>query len=314
MAIGNVVTDISDGRIGDITFMSASPFEVHHILLKMDETPKHPVSGHLLLPSNTDEILACVVACHGSMGWRDHHLDHINCWLEAGIAVFRLDCFESRNVQSIVTDQMMVTHAMMLSDAFAALDLLKTHPRIDGEKIAVAGWSLGGTVALYSAWLPIVEALSPENNCFAAHLPIYPAAHMRPEVQRWSSAPMLVLHGDSDDYTPLKFVTDLAELTQPHGTKIDVHVYQNAHHSFDSLEPVIWHPEAIRLDHRTVTIDVKGNLWAEAEPGMILPLNEPAERLAAFHYAKNIGAHFGGQSEARTHSLKFGTDFLLKIL
>ena len=159
-----------------------------------------------------------------------------------------------------------------------------------------------------------MEALSPENNCFAAHLPIYPAAHMRPEVQRWSSAPMLVLHGDSDDYTPLKFVTDLAELTQPHGTKIDVHVYQNAHHSFDSLEPVIWHPEAIRLDHRTVTIDVKGNLWAEAEPGMILPLNEPAERLAAFHYAKNIGAHFGGQSEARTHSLKFGTDFLLKIL
>ncbi len=314
MAIGNVVTDISDGRIGDITFMSASPFEVHHILLKIDETPKHPVSGHLLLPSNTDEILACVVACHGSMGWRAHHLDHINCWLEAGIAVFRLDCFESRNVQSIVTDQMMVTHAMMLSDAFAALDLLKTHPRIDGEKIAVAGWSLGGTVALYSAWLPIVEALSPENNCFAAHLPIYPAAHMRPEIQRWSSAPMLVLHGDSDDYTPLKHVTDFTEIIQTQGAKIKVHVYRNAHHSFDSVEPVVWLQEAIRLDHRTVTIDAKGDLWSEAEPGLILPLNEPAERLAAFQYAQNFGAHFGGQSEARKHSLKFGTDFLLETL
>ena len=212
MAIDEVVTNLSDGRSGKITFMSASPFEVHHILLKMEEITKHPVSGQLLLPTNTDKILACVVACHGSMGWRAHHLDHINFWLEAGIAVFRLDCFESRNIQSIVTDQMMVTHAMMLSDAFAALDLLQTHPLIDGEKIAVAGWSLGGTVALYSAWLPIAEALSSGKNCFAAHLPIYPAAHMRPEVQRWSNSPILVLHGEVDDYTPLKFVTDIGPL------------------------------------------------------------------------------------------------------
>ena len=54
MAIENVVTELSDGRCGDITYMSASPFEIHHILLKMEETPKHPVSGHLFLPPNTE--------------------------------------------------------------------------------------------------------------------------------------------------------------------------------------------------------------------------------------------------------------------
>jgi len=308
-----ISTDLSDGRSGDITYVSASPFEVHHILLKMDETTKHPVSGHLYLPKTESETLACVIACHGSMSWRAHHLDHIDCWLNAGIAVFRLDCFDSRNIQSIVTDQMMVTHAMMLCDAFAALDLLQTHPRIDGDRIAIAGWSLGGTVALYSAWVPIIEALSSTGNRFAAHLPIYPAAHMRPEIQRWSSAPILVLHGDTDDYTPLNFVTELADIIRHHGATIDIQIYPDAHHSFDSIEPIVWHPEAIRLDHRTVTIDTEGNLWALAEPGMILPLNEPAERLAAFHYAKNIGAHFGGQEEARIHSLKFGTRFLLGV-
>jgi dienelactone hydrolase len=209
---------------------------------------------------------------------------------------------------------MMVTHGMMLADAFAALNLLQSHPQIDGERIAISGWSLGGTVALYAAWMPIIEALSPNGCKFAAHLPIYPAAHMRPEIQRWSDAPILALHGEIDDYTPLNFVTELATMIRPHGAIFDIHIYPNAHHSFDSVEPVIWHPTAIRLDHRTVTIDEKGDLWSEADPGVILPLNEPDERLAAFHYAKNIGAHFGGQEEARKHSFQFGTEFLIKHL
>ena len=310
----DVVTELTDGRFGKIAYMSSSPFEVHQILVKMDVTPKHPVFGHLLMPKNVEGVVPCVIACHGSMGWRTHHHEHIDCWLEAGIAVFRLHCFDARNIQSIVTDQMMVTHGMMLADAFAALNLLQSHPQIDGERIAISGWSLGGTVALYAAWMPIIESLSPNGCKFAAHLPIYPAAHMRPEIQRWSNAPILALHGEIDDYTPLNFVTELATLIRPHGAIFDIHTYPDAHHSFDSVEPVIWHPTAIRLDHRTVTIDAKGDLWSEADPGVILPLNEPAERLAAFHYAQNIGAHFGGQDKARNHSLQFGTEFLIQHL
>ena len=56
-------------------------------------------------------------------------------WLEAGIAVFRVHSFEARNVTSIVEDQMAVTHAMLLTDAYRALEMLGSHPGIEAARI-----------------------------------------------------------------------------------------------------------------------------------------------------------------------------------
>ncbi|MEE3083267.1 MAG: dienelactone hydrolase family protein [Candidatus Thermoplasmatota archaeon] len=310
----NVYSTLTDEDEGKIAYLSASPFEVTHILRDMEKLPKHPVFGELLFPEKTSaQKMSCVVALHGSLGWRGHHQDHINNWLDAGIAVFQIHSFESRKILDVVEDQMMVTHAMMLADAFAALRLLRTHPRIDEERIGISGWSLGGTVALYSAWSPIIEALTSEGELFARHLPFYPAAHMQPEVNRWSSSPIRILHGDNDDYTPLHFVTQIIQIMQSSKADVGVHVYQGAGHSFDSKEEKKWLPNAIRLDHRSVRIDTEWNLWAEKEPGELMRLNEPAERLAAFQYAKNIGAHVGGDRDARPHALNYSTTFFLEM-
>lgn len=308
--------DLSDGRSGHITYLSASPFEMYHILNQLDSAPKHPVFGHLLVPDQSAEqpqaSLPCVVAVHGSGGWSAHHHDHIENWLAAGLAVFRVHSFDARQIDSIVETQMEVTHAMMLADAYAALELLATHPKIDAERIGISGWSLGGTVALYAAWSPIPEALARPQTRFAAHLPFYPAAHMRPEEQRWEQAPILVLHGEADDYTPLPLVTGLARIAAEHGKTIEVVQYENAHHSFDSREPISWNPAAIRLDERTLRIDMQGNMSAELAAGMRIPLNEPHERLAAFqHQQENIlGAHYGGNEAARKASQTASTNFL----
>ena len=105
--------------------------------------------------------MPCVVAVHGSLNWRGHHHGHIVGWLEAGFAVFRVHSFDSRLIESTVEDQMSVTYAMMLTDVYQALRMLSTHPAIDAARIGIAGWSLGGTVALYSSWEPLAEALAP---------------------------------------------------------------------------------------------------------------------------------------------------------
>jgi len=311
----DIVANLADGRSGQIAYLSSSPFEMHHILCKMDSTPQHPVFGHLLLPNVTNDTpVPCVVTCHGSRGWVEHNQDHMNNWLEAGIAVFRVHSFDAREVISTVDSQMMVTHAMMLSDAFEALKLLNTHPLIDSDRIAISGWSLGGTVALYSAWTPIAESLAPNGERFSAHLPLYPAAHMRPEDQRWESAPIQILHGEVDDYTPLVLVHGLMAVTKESGVDMRLEVYPNAHHAFDSREEMTWLPNAIKLDERTVQIDADGEMWGEIEEGIRIPLNEPLQRKAAFDAARNVGAHIGGNAEARKRSMKDTLEFLLEVL
>ncbi len=292
---------------------SASPFELHHILTKMESAPQHPIIGRLHIPDG-EPPFACVVALHGSKGWGDHHDDHVQIWLEAGMAVLQLDCFESRQVQSVVADQMRVTHAMMTVDAFSALKWLAADPRFDESRVAVTGWSLGGTVSLYAAWEPLAEALLPSGLRFAAHLPFYPAAHIRPEVQRWSSAPIRIMHGTIDDWTPIKFVHDFMDIVRPLGVDIEVEVIEGAHHSFDSEKPLEWLPDAIILDYRTVEIDAAGNMSAEVEPGVRLPMNEPEERFKAFMIAQNIGCHIKGHPEGRAHAHVFAKEFLLSSL
>jgi dienelactone hydrolase len=306
----------SQDEFGQIHYPSASPFEIHHILCKLDEAPEHPVFGSLLVPENpSEDPMPCVIAVHGSLNWGGHHHEHITNWLESGFCVFRVHSFDSRKVYSVVEDQMQVTYAMMLADCYQALRMLSTHPSIDSSRIALAGWSLGGTVALYGAWNPIAEQLAPDGERFAAFLSFYPAAHLRPEVQRWSNNPILVLHGSEDDWVPVKLVKDLIEEITPHGVNINLHVYEGAHHSFDSVEPFGFLPHAISLDdHRTVTIGKDGEMWGEIQPGVSMPLNEPADRIAVFQAIGNLGVNKGVDWAARKHSFEFATNFLQESL
>lgn len=307
---------LEDGPVGRIDYPSASPFEIHHILRKMDAVAHHTVFGSLLMPEHpVGEPMPCVIAVHGSLNWRGHHHEHIVGWLEAGFAVFRVHSFDARLIGSTVEDQMSVTYAMILTDVYQALRMLGTHPAIDAARIGIAGWSLGGTVALYSAWEPLAEVLAPEGERFAAHLSLYPAAHLRMEDQRWSQSPVLVLHGDQDDWVPVSLVQGLIDDIAPHGANIKLHIYEGAHHSFDSIEPMSFDPKAIRLDdHRTIRIDMQGDMSAEIMPGVVIPLNEREERMAALAAVPNRGVHMGGQWAARRHALGRSTEFFQEKL
>jgi len=301
--------DLSDGRVGLIHYDSANPFEFFHILQGEAGDPQ-PMFGWLILPDTpAREPMPCVVCCHGSLSWRGHHHEYMVRFLEAGMAVFRVHSFDARNVQSVVADQMAVTMAMMLSDCYRALALLQTHPRIDGERIGITGWSLGGGVALYAAWEPLRERLIDGDVRFAAHLPVYPAAHIRGEDNRWTSAPVRVLHGADDDYTPLRFVEDLISEIKPLGVDIDVISYPGGHHSFDSIEPLTWLPDAIRLGRSTTKIDTDGQMYVEGSDGSRYAANTREDRAAGFRATRNVGAHIGGNWAARRRCFDDATAF-----
>lgn len=283
---------------------SRSPFEIHHILTGLEKTPEINIECELFLPEGEGPF-GCVIALHGSIGWASHHQDHVNGWLDAGLAVCKVNSFTSRSIDSTVDDQLSVTHAMMLVDAFRTRSLLQQDSRIG--KIGIAGWSLGGTVALYSAWSPIIEIL---GTPFDAHLPFYPAAHLRPDIQNWSNAPIFILHGDADDWTPLHFVEGL----MPQLPNVTLHAYPGAQHSFDSEKEYTLLPKAVRLKKRTVRIDKNGNMTGILFLGIRFPLNERWQRRWIIRILRNRGAHAEGNPAARADSLVRAREFFLKQL
>jgi len=283
---------------------SRSPFEIHHILTGLDKTPEIMVESELFMPEGEGPF-GCVIALHGSLGWASHHQDHINGWLDAGLAVCKVNSFSSRSINSTVDDQLSVTHSMMLVDAFRTRSVLEQNPKIG--KIGIAGWSLGGTVALYSAWSPIIEIL---GTPFDAHLSFYPAAHLRPDINNWADSPILILHGDADDWTPLHFVEGL----MPQLPNATLHVYPGAHHSFDSEKEFTLLPNAVHLKKRTVRIDKNGYMSGKLFLGIRLPLNKRWQRRWIIRILRNRGAHVEGNPAARADSLVRSRDFFMEQL
>ncbi len=283
---------------------SRSPFEIHHILTGLDKTPETLVESELYLPEGEGPF-GCVIALHGSMGWASHHQDHINGWLEAGLAVCKVNSFISRSIDNTVDDQLTVTHAMMLVDAFRTRSILEKDTRIG--KIGISGWSLGGTVALYSAWSPLVEVL---GTPFDAHLPFYPAAHLRPDVKEWTESPKLILHGSADDWTPVHFVESL----MPQLPNATLNVYPDAHHSFDCEHEFRYLPKAVHLKKRTVRIDKNGYMSGKLFLGIRLPLNKRWQRRWVIRILRNRGATVEGNPESRTDALVQSREFFLQHL
>ncbi len=287
-----------------LEFRSKSPFEIYHILSGLETVTDHSAYADLHIPEGEGPF-GCVVAVHGSRGWANHHEDHIRKWLESGLAVCQIHPFSARSVESVVEDQLSVTYAMILADAFAVKKILDSDVRIGA--IGIAGWSLGGTVATYSAWSPIIEAL---GTPFDAHLPFYPATHLRPDVKEWSDAPMLILHGTDDDWTPVSLVEGLL----PELPNATLHTYPGAHHAFDSTEEKRWMRRAIRLGKRTVRVEDNGHMSGIWKFGIRFPMNELRHRRLALRIIRNRGAHVMGDPVAREDAFQRGTTFLLTHL
>lgn len=298
------------GDDGLITYKSSNPFEFFHILTSQ-ECEEQQMFGSLIFPDEKKEKYPLVICMHGSMGWRGHHHEHSVNFLNNGFAIFRVNSFDARQVVSIVEDQIQVTLATVMTDCFNALKILSKHPDIDSSKIFIAGWSLGGSTAIYSAWEPLAEKLAPDGERFAGHLAFYPGAFMWPEEMRWSKSPILTLIGADDDYTPAVLIEKLSPAINQNGGNSKLIIYEGGHHSFDSIDPVVYVPNAIAVGGRHTFVGKDGHHFHEDKEGKRTPMNEPHERTKIFKDRAKIGAHLGRNWKARKASMKDSVDFLL---
>jgi dienelactone hydrolase len=224
---------------GVYAFASSTPKGLPDLVKPGASGEAAKIAGHLFLPPGSSTVPA-VVLMHGSGGIYDAMLDFWPKLLNAqGIAVFSLDRFGPRGVKSTAADQSQVPFAADVADAFAALRLLASHPRIDARRIAIMGFSRGGLASWRTAVERIVAAQQlPDGLRFAAHIQVYSAGCsgvlrliVKPGV--FSRAPELWIHGDADDYNPIGPCRDYAQRIGAAGTPVEFVSRPGAHHKFE---------------------------------------------------------------------------------
>jgi dienelactone hydrolase len=173
-------------------------------------------------------------------------------------------------------------------DAYAALAYLRALPYVDGAHVGVIGGSHGGSSTLAamvmpaSAKAPLVEE---RRHGFAAGVALYPGCGGR--FGTWSVtrasgdhgaiteytgvyqpiAPLLILVGDKDDWTPAKPCEELTARAEAAGYPVSIKVYPDAQHSFDSNAPVRFIPNRRNANAETGRGATTGGdpaAWADA--------------------------------------------------
>ena len=204
------------------------------------------IFGVLHFPDNYDSLkkYPAVVASHGSLNWRAHHLKYIEQIRQAGFIVLAMHPFDSRGVDSTVGNQINVTSETVIYDMAMSLNLLWDDSRINNQKIYAAGWSLGGTATLFNGWLPLQDSLNKSGASYAGYLMWYPGCLALPDLNQWDQDLMQIYIGEEDNWTPPQPCKELVAAINEQGGNAFIELYPNSFHSFDGPQPLRLIPEA----------------------------------------------------------------------
>ena len=196
------------------------------------------VVGYLYLPSGATGPVPAMILKHGSAGLTGAQGDNIRRWAKSlngwGVAAFIVDSFGPRGIGESAGDQSKLRSLADLADAFAALKVLAADPRIDPGRIGIIGWSRGGAVAMETALESArLAALAPADPKFAAHVVFYGMASPQYRDTSTDLAPMLFLHGDSDNLVPVGPTREFADWIRTRGNPVTFQTYPGVYHDFD---------------------------------------------------------------------------------
>ena len=190
------------------------------VTLKSNEAT---VGGSVSKPDGNGPFPALVLlhGCGGPQPGNALWAAELNKW---GYVTIEIDSFVRRGVKEICTDLKRVTVSERVVDAYAALDYLRTLAPIEKDRIGVMGWSHGAMV--------VQSALQQHRRLgeprFKTGVAMYPWCD-----RTTLYAPMLVIVGSADDWTPSSRC-----LAYTNDEKVELRVYDGAWHSFDNPGPM----------------------------------------------------------------------------
>ncbi|HVN35241.1 MAG TPA: dienelactone hydrolase family protein [Casimicrobiaceae bacterium] len=242
---------------GGVAAASLVPERVTFDSLDRDPATGAPVRISALLfrpEGSSGDRHAAVIALHGCGGMystlksrRDdlspRHQAMAELLVGEGYVVLFPDSFRSRGRDEICTVEnrlRTITQVNRRLDTLAALAFMQGRRDVAPDRIAVLGWSHGGSTVLaaLNARAPLVAARlehAPSPPYFRAGVAFYPGCidSLRAKAGYEIAAPLRLFIGGSDDWTAPQPCVDLAARLAEAGEAVKITVYPDTYHGFD---------------------------------------------------------------------------------
>jgi dienelactone hydrolase len=223
--------------------LPAVAFEGKHVTFDGPKQGPEILQAQWFRPADTKGPIPVVIALHGCGGSTRpdgrplaRTRDWTERWLAAGYAVLWPDSFGSRGLGPQCTNRKRTVHPRQRArDAQAAARWLASQPDIDAKRIALVGWSNGGSTVLYAVQSG-GPAPTPDFRTAIAFYPgcRAPLARAQKDSGEWTTRlPLNILIGAADDWTPAEPCRDLARAPSVRYVE-----YKGAYHGFDGTSPV----------------------------------------------------------------------------
>ena len=258
-----------------ISFPTSNPFTVGDV----GDAPANQAQATYLAPesASASNPAPAVILLHGASGVKaTRSLTYARQFAQMGVAALVIDAFAPRrDLATSFTDRLVeITEAMLLADAYGGLEWLAARPEVDGNRVAMMGFSYGGMATLYAVQRQVAEAYAPKGPRFAAHIAFYAPCIARFEDNRTTGAPVLMLMGSGDQIIDLNRCGKVAEDLREGGSEVEMIVYQDAYHMWDGGPAQAWRPPHHLADCRLV-VEPDGRVYDE---NTWLPMTGPLTR------------------------------------
>jgi dienelactone hydrolase len=195
-----------------------------------------PFQAHVYL-NQTQTKAPTIIALHGCGGMlnakgepNNRTKDYAALLNAQGWHVVYIDSFTARGVKSVCGGGQAVTLKQRVQDVQAAVGYVAQQPYADPARIALLGWSHGGSTALLATGENLVYPSKP-----VATMVFYPGCGKRSVDTGWRAAwPVTMFLGAADDWTD---PVPCQQIAAAQG--LSTHTYVGAFHGFDSDTPVV---------------------------------------------------------------------------
>jgi dienelactone hydrolase len=193
-------------------------------LMPLPRESSHPLTGYLARPIEVGRHPA-VVELHGCGGFGTMDVIVAEVLKSLGYVGLALDSLGDY----IACDKDPADGGLAeVFDAHAALDWLAQQSYVDPDRVALLGFSMGGSATLNSVEPGLIEDKKPRH--FRATIAYYPWCKDRAGL---TTVPTLIFVGDKDDWTHASWCNEMMARRDGKGSPVTLVVYAGATHAFN---------------------------------------------------------------------------------